>query len=208
VTTGSNRTALGALLAIVILTVAGCAPSGVPAPERSQAASESPTPSPTPDPTAPAPAFRMPATCAELLPAETLAGFEADGVVLLGGPGGVYGDGYLAEPTPEQRAGGITCIWGDGTTTASAITISVAPLTASTRPQVVSSLSGQGLNANVDGPVATFAILGDDEHRPAILNVLRADSWISVIMTIGGPGPFDRALDLADDVAALVYPAS
>jgi hypothetical protein len=202
VTTRSN--ALGALLAIVMLTVAGCAPiggSGVADPP----AADSATGTPTPTPTSREPVFRMPAACAGLLPEARLAQFETDGLTLLGGPGGVYGDDYLADPTPEQRAGGITCIWGDAATRMSAITISVAPLTSVTRPAVVTSLSGQGLNANVEGPVATFAILGDADLRPAILNVLRADSWISVIMTVGGTGPFDQALDLADAVAALVY---
>lgn len=198
----SSRRLLGALLGTVIVTVAGCAPSGVSGeqPEPSTTATQ-----PTAEPTASAPVFRMPSTCAELLPKARLDAFAADDLTLLGGPDGVYGDEYLADPTPEQAAGGITCIWGDADTTASAITISVAPLTEASRPDVISSLSGQGLNANVDGPIATFAILGDAEHRPGILNVLRAESWISVIMTIGGTGPFDQALDLADEVAATVY---
>ncbi len=147
----------------------------------------------------------MPAACADILTKARLDQFDTDGLTLLGGPDGVYGDDYLADPTPEQKAGGITCIWGDAGTTVSAITISVAPLTATSRSSVVASLSGQGLNANVDGPIATFAILGDAELRPSILNVLREDSWISVIMTVGGTGPFDTALDLADEVAGTVY---
>lgn len=193
----------GALLAIVILTVAGCAPVAVPA----EPGSTTTVPSPTGAATAPpvVPVFQLPARCADILPPERLAAFAADGLTLLGGPGGTYGDASLADRTPEQRAGGITCIWGDAGTTFSAITISVAPLTGTTRPEVTASLTAQGLNEIVDGPVTTFSILGDEEHRPAILNVLRPDSWLSVIMTVGGSAPFTFALDLADEVAAEVY---
>lgn len=200
----TTRTPLGALLGIVILTVTGCAPGGASG-QDDHPATSAPTSEPTTEPTPSTPVFRMPAACADILPQATLDQFASDGLTLLGGPGGTYGDDYLADPTPEQRAGGITCIWGDATTTASAITISVAPLTSTTRPSVISSLSGQGLNANVEGPIATFAILGDGDHRPAILNVLRDESWISIIMTVGGTGPFNEALDLADEVAETVY---
>lgn len=198
----SSKRLLGALLGTVILTASGCAPSGVSGEQPAPSGTATP---PSTAPTASAPVFQQPASCSELLPEAELADFAADALTLLGGPGGVYGDDYLADPTPEQRAGGITCIWGDADTTASSITISVAPLDAASREAVVGSLSGQGLNANVDGPIATFAILGDEDRRPAILNVLREDSWISVIMTIGGTAPFERALDLADQVAQTVY---
>lgn len=200
-----SHVALGALLGIVI-TVSGCAPSGG-SPGSGPSSPAPSTSAPSATPTARPPVFRMPAACADIVTQTRLDQFEADGLTLLGGPDGLYGDDYLADPTPEQKAGGITCIWGDAATTVSAITISVAPLTQTTRPTVVASLSGQGLNANVEGPIATFAILGDADVRPSILNVLRADSWISVIMTVGGTGPFDEALDLADEVAATIYTA-
>ncbi len=194
----------GALVAASLaLPLAGCvddAPTAAPTP--------SPTTTPTPTPTGTASAteftFVMPDDCESALPAARLDAFEADGLSLLGGPGGKYGEHYLADPTPEENAGGITCIWGDATTDASSITVSIAPLGA-TRPAIVQSLLDQGLNEAIDGDLTLYAVQGDEEDAPAILNVLRPDSWISVIQTVGGPASFDEAITVADEAAAMAY---
>ena len=150
--------------------------------------------------------FGLPADCASILPASRLAEFEADGIVLLGGPGGIYGDEYLAEPSPEQQAGGITCIWGPLDTEMSVVTISVAPLSAATRPALVQSLAvDQGLNETTGDGVAYYWLLGDRDHHPAMLNVLTADSWISIIQTIGGTDNYAEAERIAAEVHEQVY---
>jgi hypothetical protein len=194
---------LAAPALVLVLALTGC---GGPAP----AADPTPTPTATPTPTStatPTPpdlVFAIPPDCASALPASRLAAFEDAGLALLGGPGGKHGEHYLAEPTPEENAGGITCIWGDADTDASVITVSIAPLGA-TRAAVVQNLVDQGLNEAIEGELTLYAQQGDEDVAPAVLNVLRADSWISVIQTTGGAAAFDEAITVADEVAAVVY---
>ena len=76
--------------------------------------------------------FTMPADCLGILPQSRQDAFASQGLVLLGGPGGQF-EQYYADPTPEEQAGGISCIWGDEDVPESTVTVSVAPLTASTR---------------------------------------------------------------------------
>ena len=197
--------ALAALAAgALVLVVAGCADTGTAAPEPSATASRTPTSAATGAPSPTTLVFAVPEDCASALPASRLATFEDAGLALLGGPGGKYGVHYLAEPTPEESAGGITCIWGDPATDASSITVSIAPLGAN-RPTVVQNLIDQGLNEAIDDDVTLYAVQGDEDHAPAILNVLRSDSWISVIETVGGADAFDEAITISEEAAAMAY---
>src|SRR5690606_17805503 len=145
------------------------------------------TPSTTPTtPPATDPEFTQPESCTGLVTEERAADFEARGLELLGGPGGRYGEDYLADPTPEERAGGITCIWGDESRPDSTVTVSVAPVSAGTRAAIIDDLVSQGLNeaTTVDG--ITYGQTGDEVSAPAIVNYVRTDSWISVILARGG----------------------
>jgi len=189
--------------AALALALAGCG-GGEPTAEPTPSPTATPTPTPTTTATETEFRFVQPEDCASALPASRLAAFEDAGLSLLGGPGGKYGVHYLAEPTPEENAGGITCIWGDADTDASSITVSIAPL-GTNRPTVVQSLIDQGLNEAIDGDVTLYAVQGDEDHAPAILNVLRPESWISVIQTIGGAASFDEALTVADEAATTAY---
>jgi hypothetical protein len=199
-----RRTA-GAVTSIaLVLVIAGCGGTPTVEPTRSPTTAPSPSPSVTP-PTATL-TFVLPEDCESALPSSRLAAFENAGLTLLGGPGAKYGEHYLADPTPEENAGGITCIWGDNATDVSSITVSVAPLGAS-RPAVVQNLLDQGLNEAIDGDLTLYAQQGDEQVAPAVLNVLRTDSWISVIQTIGGTEAFDEAITVAEEVAAVVYVA-
>lgn len=195
-------TATAAVLLLALLT--GCSSQSPPP--------SAPTQSATPTPTATAPVepvdefFTMPTACLDILPAERLAALDADGLVLLGGPDGEYGDDYLLDPSPEQEAGGITCIWGPPDTEVSSVAISVAPLSATSRPAIVSDLSvSQGLNETSGDSATYYWQLGDTDQQPAILNVLTADSWISVIMTIGGTDNYATAERLAAEVHERVH---
>ncbi|WP_240034676.1 hypothetical protein [Glaciihabitans arcticus] len=190
-----------ALTALLLLT--GCAGSepqaGPPVTEESPAASA--TPEPTEDPAV----FTKPTECDAILPPERLADFDAQGLALLGGPGGKYGTEYLADPTPEENLGGITCIWGFADSDFASVTISVAPVTAADRSGIVSSLTDQGLNEESEGEATTFAVQGDADSQPAVVNVLRFDSWISVIETVGGEEFYAEAVLLASEVGETVY---
>lgn len=196
----------GCSLIAIALVLVGCAsnsPTGDPS---------APPTSTTPTPTETAVAsvsFAMPGACAEILPASRTDDWLSDDVILLGGPDGKYGDEYLADPSPEQQLGGITCIWGPSDSENSSVTVSVAPLSAATRKDVVTDLVvTQGLNEETFDGATIYWQQGDTELEPAILNVLRADSWISVIVTVGGEDSYDDAEDIADEVFALVYKAA
>src|SRR5262249_32362390 len=128
--------------------------------------------------------------------------FESQNLELLGGPGGKYGEDYLLDPTPEELAGGITCIWGDELIPESTVTVSIAPLTPSTRSVVVEDLISQGLNEAVVGDSLTYSRLGDEVSSPAIINVLRDNTWISVIEALGGEAFLEEAILISDEIAA------
>ena len=151
--------------------------------------------------------FAMPTNCAAILPQSRVDRFTSEGIELLGGPGGKYGNDYLVDATPEQQAGGITCIWGYTDTEVSSFTISVAPLSAATRPAVVASFTEQGLNEEVTGDAVAYGVQGDRSLNPAIMNVLRGESWISVIATIGGRDSYEQSVEIAQEVHDLVYTA-
>lgn len=185
------------------IAVAGCAEKPPTTPEQP---STSPSASPSPTPDAAPTTFTQPLTCATALPTARLAELEGDrGLVLLGGPDGRYGLEYALDPSPEERAGGITCIWGDGVTDVSAVTVSIAPVTAASRAPIVAQLIDQGLNESVESDAIVYWQQGDTDEQPAIVNVVRDNSWISVIETIGGPDAYEEALALADEAFATAY---
>ena len=203
---GSSKSLAVLPIAVALLmALAGCsADEAQPTP-----ATVEPTASPTPTATA-EPAnltFAMPTDCTAILPQSRVDRFTTEGIELLGGPGGKYGNDYLADATPEQQAGGITCIWGFTDTEVSSFTISVAPLTAATRPAVVASFAEQGLNEETTEDAVAYGVQGDRTLDPAIMNVLRGDSWISVIATIGGRDSYEQSVEIADEVHDLVYTA-
>lgn len=185
------------------LLLAGCAPETATGHPSSTPTDSSPTPSHT---SAAVAVFTMPSLCTQILPESRIDAWNDDDIVLLGGPDGKYGDDYLADPSPEQEQGGITCIWGPSDSENSSITVSVAPLSADERSSIVTDLVvNQGLNEEMFEGATIYWQHGDEELEPAILNVLRAESWISVIVTVGGDKSYETAEDIADEVYALVY---
>lgn len=191
-----------ALLAATLL-LAGCAAEPEPEPTTEPPAA---VPTTTPEPVG-EPGFRLPTNCLTMLTDDRLASFDEGGLELLGGPGGRYGHDYLIDDTPEEEAGGITCIWGDEDVPSSTVTISVAPLDEATRPAVIGDLLAQGLNEGELDGATSFAQLGDEISSPAVLNVVRDDSWISIIEALGGEAFFEEAVEIAAEVAEQVYRA-
>jgi hypothetical protein len=192
-------------LAVALLVVlAGCAAEEPP--QAAPTASATETPEPTATPESVKLTFAMPTDCTEMVPQSRIDAFEAEGIILLGGPGGKYTD-YLSDATPEEQAGGISCIWGFADSEVSSFTISVAPLTAATRPAVIASFAEQGLNEQVVGDGVAYGVQGDRTLDPAIMNVLRGESWISVIATIGGTDSYNQSVEIAQEVHDRVYTA-
>ena len=191
---------VAALAALAALTLTACATE--PAPPPAAAPTEA---APSVEPTVAPLVFTLPTDCATILPQSRLDAFADLGLVLLGGPGGKYGTEYLADQTPEEQLGGITCIWGFDASDLSSVTVSVAPLTADTRAQALDGFATQGLEEVLTESTASYNQTGDAEEMPAITNVLRDDSWISVIKTVGGDPEFDEAVAIAGEAASAAY---
>jgi hypothetical protein len=215
----------------VAISLSGCAADPTDNPGAQEPRAPSAAPEPTVEPvTRPLTPFSRPLSCETLVPQVRRDAFRAEGLILLGGPGGKYGTTYLAERTPEEEFGGITCIWGTDSDDVSVYTVSAALVSSATLPSIVADLEQQGLNTDPldagssgsagsagssgssgssdtsdHGDAAYFWLLGDDAGAPAILNVVRDDSWISVIVTEGGETSFDTAIVIASEVADQGY---
>lgn len=199
------RLLAGSAAIALVIALSACA-----AEEEPVAEPETPEPVPTiveseaPEPTPLA--FVMPTDCTTILPQERLDSFAEQNLELLGGPGSVYGDDYFFDPTPEQFIGGISCVYAEDGTDLSSLLVSVAPISASTRAGVVNDLAAQGLNeATTDDGAVTYSQFGDEAAAPAIYNIIRNDSWISVISAFGGQVFYDEAVLIATEVAGEVY---
>lgn len=201
----AQRLLVGTAALVLLGTLTACAPEAEPV-------AEEPTPTPTPtvvETTEPEPenlVFTMPVDCTTILPQSRLDAFAAQSLQLLGGPGGVYGNDYFFEPTPEQLAGGISCVFAQDGVDLSSILISVAPVSTVNRATIIDDLTSQGLNeaTTPDGAI-TYSQQGAEGLAPAIYNVVTQESWISVISGLGGPAFFDEAVLLAGEVATEVY---
>jgi hypothetical protein len=192
----------------VVLLLSGCSASAdAPDPAETAAPTATAEPTATATPSAEDLEFTMPTECLDIFPPSRQDAFAAAGEVLLGGPGGTFGTDYLADPTPEEQAGGISCIWGSAESEISSFTVSVAPVTAETRPGIVQSFVEQGLNEGQADDATTFGVEGDRRLDPAVINELRDDSWISVIATEGGTAAYAESLEIAAEVHDAVYAA-
>jgi hypothetical protein len=190
---------------VLLLALAGCS-AAEPAPTTTPDAPApvvTPTSTPTPEPRV----FTQPDSCNAIFPQSRVDSWDAEGIVLLGGPDGKYGNAYLNDKTPEERAGGISCIWGYEDSEVSSYTVSVAPLTQETRADIVESFTQQGLNEATDASGTVFSVQGDTTLNPAVFNRLLGQGWISVLATIGGPEAYAESLAIADEVTNLVYTA-
>ncbi len=201
-----HRFLTGSAAVALVIALSACA-----AEEEPVAEPEAPEPVPTivesEQPAVEAPrVFAMPADCTTILPQERLDSFASQNLELLGGPGSVYGDDYFFDPTPEQFIGGISCVYAEDGSDLSSLLISVAPISPSTRAGVVNDLAAQGLNEDTtDDGAVTYSQFGDETAAPAVFNIIRNDSWISVISAFGGQLFYDEAVMIADEVAGEVY---
>lgn len=200
-----QRLMTGTAALVLVLGLAACAPEAEPTaeaetPEPTPTETESATPEPEPL------TFVMPIDCTTILPQSRLDAFAGQNLALLGGPGGVYGDDYFFDPTPEQLAGGISCVYAEDGRDLSSLLISVAPISAANRPGIVNDLTAQGLNegTTADGAL-TYSQLGDEAGAPAIYNVITTTSWISVLSAFGGQAFYDEAVVIAGEVTGEVY---
>jgi len=205
----SALTLLWVPITVALGTLAGCAATPTPTAEPTVTESTAPTTEPTTPVVTET--FSMPADCSEILPPTTISNFEADGIIVLAGPGGKYGNELITDPTPEMDAGGISCYFGvdneDPNLLSVNYLISAVSLDAAARTDVIADLTAQGLSEATDerGDVS-FGILGGSQGQTtANYNVVAADSWISVISSAGGEDAFLAAVELANDVHVANY---
>lgn len=201
-----SRLLVSTAVVALVLGLAACAPaveSEEPVAEPTASATPEPVETPTeePDPEQQPRVFTMPTDCTEILPPERVTALTEQDLALLGGPGSLYGDEYFFNATPEQLAGGISCVWAQEGVDLSSLLISAAPLSTSTRGQIITDLSAQGLNEVIleDGSL-TYGVVGDEAAAGAQFNLLTDDAWISVINAFGGDVFFDEAVVLANEV--------
>jgi hypothetical protein len=198
--------------ALVVVTLVGCAPTAAPTTAPTTSESASPT-EPTVEPTTPVvtETFTMPADCTEILPPANIAKFESDGIALLAGPGGKYGDELITDPTPETVAGGISCYFGVDNEDINALTVSylvsAVPLDETTRAAAIADLTEQGMLQSTDerGDISFGVLGGGAGQSTANYNIIAVDSWISVISSQGGEKAFLAAVKLADAVHVNTY---
>ncbi|PTW91437.1 hypothetical protein C8A06_1160 [Microbacteriaceae bacterium MWH-Ta3] len=178
-----------------------------------------PTDTPTPTPTASettAPVvdngtFTMPSDCTSILPQDRVDSLEAEGIILLAGPGGLYGLELITDPTPEMLAGGISCYFGYDNVDVNQLKIysvvSVAPVTEDSAASITADLVSQGMNESTDDAGnPTFSILGDkDSNVPAIYNLVTAEAWISVISIYGGETFYKENVVIAGEALDAAY---
>ncbi|WAB80919.1 hypothetical protein OVN18_10150 [Microcella daejeonensis] len=202
----SRRLLASSAVVALVVGLSACAPaveSEEPVVEPSTSATPEPveTPTASPEPEAQPRVFTMPADCTVMLPPERVTELTEQNLALLGGPGSLYGDEYFFNATPEQLAGGISCVWAQEGVDLSSLLISAAPLTTATRGQIITDLSAQGLNEVIleDGSL-TYGVVGDEAAAGAQFNLLTDDAWISVINAFGGDVFFDEAVVLANEV--------
>lgn len=203
------RPLLGAATASVLL-LSGCSlfPSGEPTP--SATATDS-APTPTESASAGDGTFAVPNDCLTILPKSQVDSYADENIVLLAGPGGVYGGELIPDPTPEMLEGGISCYFGYDNDDPNQIQIysvvSAAPVTPANRDSIGETLLGQGMNEGTNAAgYTTFSILGDtDANVPAMFNVISEDSWISVISVFGGETFFEENVAIAELVRDQVY---
>ncbi len=204
-----SRTALptALLAAFAVVALSACAAGPETEPEPTETSVEEPVETTAPEPTTepePELEFTMPVDCIDMLPEDRVAAFRGDGLELLGGPGGKYGTQYFADKTPEESVGGMTCVWGVDGVDLSTLLLSVAPIEGN-RSSIVIDLVAQGLNESTQDEKTLFTVTGDESGRPAIVNELRFESWISVVTALGGQAQYDEAVAIAADIASAVY---
>ena len=184
--------ALGALLVL-----AGCAPAQELTLEQTPVEEEITAVEVPPPPLM----FRAPSNCSTLLLAEQSDELAAEGIELLRGPGSPGNEPvYVNGQSPEEAAGGISCLFGLPADEDESISIvlSVAPVASADRGDIIADLLAQNLNVGQtsDGKGLTYWIWGDETVVSALHNELYEDSWYSALVQPGGRPAYDQAVSL------------
>lgn len=191
-----------AVLAIVLATfLAGCTPqSADPDPSPSASASSAPSETPVEESTV----FVAPVDCTGLLGAALEAEVLGAGNVLFSGPGGI--GIYPGDSVGQDGGTPFACLYGKDMVDLSTFEIAAQGLTQDAHEGVLAELSTRGMTETTAGDTVTFAQEGTEGGEPAVIHVLRPDSWITVYSTFGGAASLAKITGWAEIVATQVYP--
>lgn len=195
-------------VAMAMTLVAALAACGPAEPEPSPTSTDAaPSPSATPS-AAPAPApdpaatFTPATSCTGMLgPLETQ--LIAEGNVLFSSTDG----GGIYFPIESTQDGGdpFSCWYGKDGVDLSSFELASQPVDQAEHEGIVAVLGGMGFEVSVDGDVATYVQVGDEGTTPAIIHVLRPDSWLTAYGTFGGADRVTVLTGYLDQVAAQLY---
>jgi hypothetical protein len=179
-----RRIPLAFAAAMFAVILAGCGPV-VATPTPSPSASSEPEASPSPTPTPEAGGFTAPTSCTELLGADLEADILATGVVLFSSTDGT---GIYAPIASTQDGGDpFSCWYGKDGVDLSSFEFAAQPITSTDEHEgIVAVLGAAGFASSTDGDVVTFVQTGDEGTTPAIVHVVRPDSWFTVFSAFGG----------------------
>lgn len=141
--------------------------------------------------------FVLPSSCQGILPEAQLDSLTAGDIDLLRGPGSGSTDTVYPEgPSPQEERGGISCLFGN-TEETETFTLSVAPMTQTSRAEVIDGLLAQQLNpGQTSDGVLTYWIQGDGDTVPAIYNALYPDAWYEALIFPGGRLAYEESSSL------------
>ncbi|MBX3090926.1 MAG: hypothetical protein KF801_00275 [Cryobacterium sp.] len=192
----------GTTLAVVLAAgLTGCDPAG-PAPSGSP--SESSASSASPSPTEAPAAFVAPTSCTQLLGASLESSLTADGTVLFSGPGGT--GLYPGIESAQDGGSPLSCVYGKDMVDLSTFELAAQGLTQDAHEGVLAELETRGMTEVAAGDTVTFTQTGDEGSTPAIIHILKPDSWVTAYSTFGGTARLAEITGWANTVETQVYP--
>jgi hypothetical protein len=193
------------LLAIpaLVTALAACGPTVEPSPTPTAESTPSSTPSPTAVETPAAEAvFTAATSCTGMLgPLETT--LIAEGYTLFSSSdgGGIY---FPIEPT-QDGGDPFSCWYGKDGVDLSSFELASQAVDQAQHEGIAAVLGGGGFTVTTDGDVVTYVQAGDEGSTPAIVHVLRPDSWLTAFSTFGGADQVTVLTGYLDQVAAQLY---
>lgn len=191
----------GAAVAVVLLaTLTACDPGTASSGPSSTPAQSEPSASATESQAV----FVAPTSCTDLLGATLEAEVTSDGSVLFSGPGGT---GTYPAPSIGQDGGTpVACLYGKGMVDLSTFEFASQGLSQDAHEGTLAELESRGMTETTSGDTVTFTQEGNEGTDPAIVHILRPDSWVTVYSTFGGADRLKQITGWANTVETQVYP--
>ena len=139
-----------------------------------------------------------------MLGASLEATVTAGGGVLFSGLGGA---GIYPGPSIAQDGGSpLSCLYGKDMVDLSTFEFAAQELSQDGHDGTIAELRSRGMTQTTDGDAVTFTQSGDEGTTPAIIHILKPDSWVTVYSTFGGATRLAEITGWAQTVETQVYP--